>query len=195
MKTDVITLSNQDSSLEEALRQVDKVAAYKDLSEKNTLDLRLLAEEMMGMVRSITGEKDGVFWIEDENGVYALHLQVRTLMDEEQRRQLISASSQGKNEATRGLMGKLRAFFELAGEAPVYSGLLMPGGAPQMYGSLAWSLESYREQLRQYGKENSAEAREAWDELEKSIVAHVADDVKVSIRGRTAEMAVIKKIA
>ena len=38
-------------------------------------------------------------------------------------------------------------------------------------------------------------AAEAWDELEKSVVAHVADDVKVSIHGRTVEMVIIKALA
>ena len=38
-------------------------------------------------------------------------------------------------------------------------------------------------------------ARQAWDELEKSVVAHVADDVKVSIRGSVVEMTIFKKFA
>ena len=49
--------------MEAALNQAEKVAAYKSLSPKNTLHLRLLTEEMMGMMRSITGETQGKFWI------------------------------------------------------------------------------------------------------------------------------------
>ena len=41
--------------------QAEKVAAYKGLSPKGALHLRLLTEEMMGMMRSITGEKEGKF--------------------------------------------------------------------------------------------------------------------------------------
>ena len=37
-------------------------------------------------------------------------------------------------------------------------------------------------------------AEEAWDELEKSVIAHVADEVKISIRGYDVEMIVYKKI-
>ena len=36
--------------------------------------------------------------------------------------------------------------------------------------------------------------KEAWDELEKSVVSHVADDVKVAIRSGTVEMIIIKKM-
>ena len=60
--------------MEAALAQAEKVAAYKGLTGKNALHLRLLAEEMMGMMRSITGETEGKFWIEDESGEFRLHL-------------------------------------------------------------------------------------------------------------------------
>ena len=192
MKTDVMIVSNSGARMEEALNQVGKVAAYKGLSAKNALHLRLLAEEMLGMMRSIAGEADGEFWIEDSDDVYELHLKVRTLIDEEQRRKLIEASTEGKNEAARGLMGKLRSFFDLSGGAPVMHGLFMPGStiAPE---SMTWSMVDYRGQLEQYAKKDPG-ALEAWDELEKSVVAHVADDVKVAIRGRTVEMAIYKKL-
>jgi hypothetical protein len=38
-------------------------------------------------------------------------------------------------------------------------------------------------------------AQEAWDELEKSVVNKVADDVKVYLRRGTAEMVILKKLA
>ena len=67
MKTDVITVSAKGQRMGAALEQVEKVAAYKELSQKDALHLRLLTEEMMGMMRSITGEPEGQFWIEDED--------------------------------------------------------------------------------------------------------------------------------
>ena len=63
MKTDKISVSSQGARMGAALEQADKVAAYKGLSAKNALHLRLLAEEMLGMMRSIAGEADGEFWI------------------------------------------------------------------------------------------------------------------------------------
>ena len=42
---------------------------------------------------------------------------------------------------------------------------------------------------------DAKDVREAWDELEKSVVSHVADDIKVSIRSGTVEMIIIKKLA
>ena len=201
MKTDVITVSSKGARMESALAQVDKMAAYKDLTGKNALHLRLLAEEMMGMMRSITGETEGKFWIEDEEDVYQLHLQVVTRMDSEKRDQLLSASTTGKNESARGLMGRLRDFFDRGADediAAFTSPLLLPG----MYEHTTtptldweWSMVRYEDELAVRVREDDGEARKAWDELEKSVVARVADDVKVSIRGRVVEMTLLKKMA
>lgn len=201
MRTDVIEVSSRGSQMETALSQVDKVAAYKGLTGKNALHLRLLAEEMLGMMRSITGETKGEFWIEDdEKGTYQLHLQVRTRMDSEKRDSLLAASSTGKNESARGLMGRLRDFFDRGADediAAAHSSLLLPGVMEQS--SLPtldweWSMTRYQNALSSQ-MQTSAAAREAWDELEKSVVAHVADDVRVSIRGRQVEMIIVKKMA
>ena len=54
---------------------------------------------------------------------------------------------------------------------------------------------SYREELSKLVSLNDKEAGEMWDELEKSVVTHVADDIKVNIRGQNAEMIIIKKLA
>ena len=93
MKSDVIVVSNKGSRMEAALDQVEKVAAYKGLKGKNALHLRLLAEETMSMMRSITGETQGEFWIEDNDGVYDLHLRAATRMTSVKREMLLSASS------------------------------------------------------------------------------------------------------
>jgi len=201
MRTDVIEVTSTGTQMEIALGQVDKVTAYKGLTGKNALHLRLLAEEMLGMMRSITGETKGAFWIEDdEEGTYQLHLQVKTRMDSEKRDSLLAASSTGKNESARGLMGRLRDFFDRGADediAAAHSSLLMPGVMEQS--SLPtldweWSMTRYQNALSSQMKTSSA-AREAWDELEKSVVAHVADDVRVSIRGRQVEMIIMKKMA
>lgn len=200
MKTDVINVSSRGSRMETALQQADFVAEYKGLSRKNALHLRLLTEEMMGIIRSITGETEGEFWIEDNDDVFQLHLRVNTTMDSEKRERLLSTSTSGKNESARGLMGRLRNFFDVEADAdvaasagPLFSAMYSDSSTGSAL-DYEWSLLRYQEQLNSRG-ENDPIAREAWDELEKSVVAHVADDVKISIRGRTVEMTIVKKMA
>ena len=196
MKTDVITVRNTGARMEEALQLAEKVAVYKNLSHKDALHLRLLAEEAMGMFRSIAGDVTGRFWIEDDEKAFQIHLQVKTDMDEQQRRQLISASSSGKNEATRGLMGKIRAFFEPVESAPAFFDMApMYDMSERMYINMEWSMRAYREQLQDAVIRKRRGAAAAWDELEKSVISNIADDVKVSVYGRDAELIIYKKFA
>ena len=194
MKTDIITVSSLGEGISEALRQADLAAAYKQLSGKQALQLRLLSEEALGMMRSITGEASGQFWIDAEKGAFQIHLSVETDMSREKRQELLSASTSGKNEAAKGLMGKIRDLFDrvFEGDTPIFDSPLMLGVAPQMFESFTWSLDAYREQLR---AKRSEQGDEAWDELEKSVVANVADDVRVSIQGRRAELIIEKTFA
>ena len=183
-----------------ALEQAEKVAAYKGLKMKDALHLRLLTEEMMGLMRSITGEREGIFWIEDEDGEYRLHLQVRTLLNSEEREQLLAVSSSGKNESAKGIMGRIRDFFDWGSDEDLaaYSGpLLMPdmyehSSAPMM--DWEWTMSRYESELSTRMAQDDQAAREAWDELEKSVVKNVADDVLVSIRGGVVEMTILKKL-
>ena len=201
MKTDVIVVSSSGRQMELALNQVDKVAAYKELTQKDALHLRLLAEEMMAMMRSITGEAHGKFWIEDQDGVYELHLLAATRMTSTKREQLLSAATSGKNESARTFMGKLRDFFERGADEDIAthtSPLLMPGmyehsSTPTL--DWEWSMTQYERALSSGVDRKDENAMKAWDELEKSVVAHVADDVKVSIRNQQVEMTIIKNFA
>ena len=199
MRTDIIEVSSWDDRIGVVLSHVEKMAVYKELPPKQAMHLRLLAEEMMSMMRSITRGMHGEFWIEDEDQVYELHLRVRTVMDSEKREQLLSAASSGKNESARGLMGRLRDFFDRGADADVnaYTSPLMLGGMYEDSSTPAlnwdWSLERYVEAYRN-DHHVTEEQKEAWDELEKSVVARVADDVLVSIRGGTVEMVIVKKM-
>lgn len=208
MKSDVIAVSSGGEGMEEALRQTEDVASYKKLDKKNALHLRLLGEEMMGMLRSLTGETEASFWIEDnKQGVFELHLKTVTVMDAEKRGELLKVSTSGKNSAAKGIMGKIRDIFEsmLAPDdlsPPNYyeSGLQYDGfdmtDDPMklaMISVTSWSLEQYRESVK--AEENSPDKAEEWDELEKSIVANLADEVKIFINGNAVEMVIYKKIS
>lgn len=200
MKTDIITVSSSGSQMEKALEQAEKVAAYKGLPAQRALRLRLLTEEMMGMMRSITGEKQGQFWIEDENGVYQLHLQVKTRMTNEKRESLLEVSSSGKNEAAKGLMGRLRDFFDRGSDEDIFqaSPMLMSGmyehsSSPSL--DWEWKMTQYQMALEEGVRHDDKKAQEAWDELEKSVVAHAADEIQVCIRGQTVEMTIVKSLS
>ena len=192
MKTLEIVVSNKGNGMNAALEQADRTAQQLKLSPKEALHMRLMVEEMMNLMRSIIGQLEGKFWIETTDGAYQLHLRTSTLLDAEQRAQLLSSSTSGRNEAHRGIMGKIRAFFEPMpiDETPAYL-LDTTVVTSDVNGDLNWSLEAYKERLR---KSEDAEAKEEWDELEKSVISHIADDIQVSIRGYDVELTIYKKL-
>jgi hypothetical protein len=200
MVTDVIVVSSKGKQMEKVIREAEKVADLQELSDKGRLQLCLLTEETMALMRSITGETDGEFWIESRDDLYELHLRVATIMNSVKRDELIAMSSRGKNEAARGLMGKLRDFFERGADEDI-AGMSSPLMLQEMYdgGSTSsldweWTMSRYENALQNRVDQNDKNAKEAWDELEKSVVARVADDVKVSIRGRKVELTIQKKL-
>lgn len=200
MKTDVIVVSSSGKQMQAALDQAEKVASYKGLSAKNALHLRLLTEEMMGMMRAITGETEGRFWIEDQDGVYQLHLAVETTLTSTKRSNLLATSTSGKNESARTLMGWIRDIFDRGADADVaaFTSRMMTPGVMEQTGSPVmdweWSMAQYEEEIASTVEREDQEAQAPWDGLEKSVVAHVADDVKVSIVGRRTEMIIVKKM-
>ena len=200
MKTDVVVVSTNGAGMEEALNQAEKIGEYKNLSSKSTLHLRLLAEELMGLMRSITGEKSGQFWVEDEDGTYMLHLLVDTRMNTVKREKLLNTSTSGKNAYAKGIMGRLRDFFDRNADQDVvaFTNPIMMSGvydnAQDILHDVEWSMVKYRDDIYSTRDEN-AEHAAAWDELEKSVITHVADEIKVFIHNQQAEMVVYKKLA
>lgn len=212
MNTDVIKVFSDGTGRTEALEQVDKFSEYVGLDEKQDMRLRLLVEETLGMVAAITHDFRGDYWLEhSDDGVCRIHLRAETIMDLDKKEQLINVSTSGKNEAAKGFMGKIKDIFqngiigiEEANKASLEYGLdpytfayMGAAGIDGMGVSSAthmhsWSLQNYRQRVEQE-KDSDPRVCEAWDELEKSIVASIADEVKVSVSGSTAELVIEKK--
>lgn len=185
MKSDVIHIASDGSGMEEALKQTQAVAVFKSLPEKDSVQLMLLAEEMTGMIKALTGELEADFWIETQENHFELHICTATTMNAGKREKLLAVSTSGKNSA-KGFMGKVRAAFEAAIGAietgydeAAKAGIEETGGSA---GYAYWTLTQYKKSAK----------GEAWDELERSIVARLADEVKVCIRGSGVEMLIEK---
>lgn len=210
MQTDKITITSSGSGMEAAMKEAMKFAGYIGLDRKKTLRLRLLVEETLGMVEAITEDFAAYFWLEsDEDKSYRIHLTAETYMDYNKKQGLIAVSREGKNDASRGFMGKIRNLIENSIYNMNEVGRLEAeyGGSPVMYGSLGmydvdasamstyaymWSMDNYRQGIEEQMADDSA-SKDAWDELEKSIVASIADDVRVGVKGNIVEMVIEKK--
>ncbi len=201
MKSRVVTVASNGNGMEEALRQTELVAESYSLSEKEALRLRLLCEEMTGMLRATAGDVTANYWIAEENGRFELHLSADTKMYIDKRDKLIALSSSGKNAASTGFMGKIRTLLDSLATpesedlpSALDLGLTAVDAANSnwMWDSMThWSMVTYKSALEKR-KETATEAKEAWDELEKSIVANLADEVRVAVNGNNVEIVIYK---
>lgn len=187
MKSDVIHIASDGTGVAEALKQTEAVAVYKSLDQKDSVHLMLLAEEMTGMVKALTGELTAEFWIETVDDCFELHLRTNTAMNAEKREKLLAVTTSGKNTA-KGFMAKVKSAFEAAINSMEKGYADAVGlGLAETTASIdfsEWTLSQY--------KKNAQD--EDWDELERSIVAKLADEVKVCINGSDVEMIIEKKM-
>lgn len=206
MKTDIIRIDSTGKGMAEAMGEAERLAEHLQADQKETLRIRLLAEEALGMVRAVTGNLEAEFWMESrEKKEVKLHIRTEGRLDFDTREELISVSTSGKNESEKGFMRKLIAYAE-RGIHEIEDVNAEQGSPMIMFGSLgvyepdivmspsAWSLATYRGNLeeRVQGEADSAEEEAALDELEKSVVASIADDVKVYIKKGQAEIVIEK---
>lgn len=214
MRTEKIPVNSLGEGFELALNETSHFAEAAGLSRKPALRLRLLAEETLGMLHAITDEYSAYFWLEqDDTNTIRLHLEAETEMDLLKKQELIDISTDKRNAADVGFMGKIRNIFENAtyyvnmiGELQTASNAMplmagMPGfvdiEAAQIVNSYAclWTLSQYRSDLDspQESEEEEPALADALEELEKSIVASIADDVRVDVRGNKVELVIEKK--
>ncbi len=206
MTTDQIFVKNDGTGIERALEIPDSFAQKTGIAGRDALHVRLLTEEMLGMVSAIAEEFSANFWMEGDNSECRLCLEAETIMNTEKRKGLLAASSTGRNEATKGVMGKIMELVEVGMEnyEEVNKLQMTYGGSPLNYGTmgmesaemsqavLTWSLQQYRDSVSVQTDEDHA-SEEAWDELEKSVVANLADDVRVGIKKDKVTIIIYKK--
>ena len=206
MKSNICKLNEDLTCLNTVLSEVEKVTAYNGLEDKKALRLRLLAEELCGMLPGLIENFNGNFWAENDGDDYKLHVELKADdMSIDLRDELISVSKSGKNAAAKGVMGKIRAVAETmllaafdptlqtipAGDFYDYHGFNMgfgymdPSIAVDRGYMYSWSLFDYKTAVE--------EKEDEYAELERSIVAKLADDIIVGVRGKNVEI-VVKKV-
>lgn len=197
MKSNVCKIDNGTKDLEAIFKESEKVAVYNDLDQKQTLHLRLLCEEIDGMLPNIIDDFQGDLWFEFENGVCKVNVSFQLAeISTAKKEALVNIAKSKNNAAEAGVVGKIRSLIEdlffdkenvramalSSGQFNLSTGL--SGGADFSY---LWSLEQY--------KNNAKTEQEEWDELEKSLLSSIADDVIVSVKGKTVDLVVVKKFA
>ena len=199
MKSNVCVIDNGTKDLAAILKESERVAEYNGLTHKQAMQLRLLCEEIDGMLPNIIDDFKGELWIEYEEGVCKVNVSLEfEEFTAEKKKELVSVSKNKKNAAATGIVGKIRSAIEnVFLDDSNYSGFDLSAESyhfsTEYYNfsdrSYLWSLDQYRSNVQKDKKQAD------WDELEKSVIASVADDVIIGVKGRQADIVIIKKFA
>ena len=199
MRSNICKIEKGTRDLDAILKESERVAEYNGLSHKQSLQLRLLCEEIDGMLPNIIDDFDGELWIDFEDGVCNVNVSINIPeFNADKKEELIGIAKNKKNSAAVGIVGKIRDAIENVildeermGMMALSAGSfgLGTGYSEGVNYAYLWRLEEYRDSVK---KEEQAEA---WDELEKSVIASVADDVIVGVKGRQAKIIIVKKFA
>ena len=199
MISNVCKIENGTKDLAAILKESERVAEYNGLTHKQSMQLRLLCEEVDGMLPNIIDEFEGELWIDCEEKVCKVNVSIKIPeINANKKEDLIGVAKNKKNAAAVGIVGKIRNaienFFldkETVGAFAASSGSfhLSTGFSDGVDYSYLWTLEQYRSTV------NKDEQAEEWDELEKSVIASVADDIIVGIKGNQADIVIIKSFA
>ena len=186
--------------------RADRAIEDLELSTKDELHIKLVFEETIGMLKAMAGEYRALIWFEKYKNQMCLRLTAKTDMDAEKKNSLLGVSSSGANSSIHGFMDKVRDVIEngildynnVMKLQQEYGGGFVSYGTMGMYSSaeglsdagLAWSLYEYRNSLSEE-MDGDVSAKAAWDELEKSIVANIAKDVVVGVKGDRIDMTIV----
>lgn len=196
MKSNVCKINKGTLDLDAILNESEKVAVYNQLNEKQTLQLRLLCEEIDGLLPNIIDEFCGDFWIDFEDGVCKINVAIEfNDFTAKKKKDLIKISKNQKNASATGILGKIRSaledmFLDSEWNKTYEMARLFNCANENCFGmdySYMWSLQQYKQSVKKEEKE--------WDELEKSIVTSIADDIIVGVKGRCANIIIVKKFA
>ena len=195
MISNICKIEKGTKDLEAILKESESVALYNGFTQKQTLQLRLLCEELDGMLPNLIDDFDGDFWIEYDEGTVKVNATVEIpRLNITKKEELISVAKNKKNAYAVGIVGKIRNAIE---NLILYEGTNNPNapGAGLYYLAAGYSENvdySYVWSLNKYKVSVQESEKEAWDELEKSIIANLADDVIVGVKGKQASIVVVK---
>ncbi len=174
IETSHIKIADVEAKLDGANQLIDDYIFDAGLKEKDALRLRLLCEEVLRLAKSIIGYGIMDFWLEGTARVTRIFLTAENHIDKAKQEELISVSSTGENSSEKGFFGILKSMFLMHG--------IDEGG---------WSMKDYMDNIY-LKRQEDAYSQEAWDNLERSLVANLADDIEVSVDKNNIKMVVTK---
>ena len=170
-RSDTVVVNANDEKYESAMKIVNEFASRQRLEEPERMKLELMVEEIIGIMSHIVDDVNGRFWIEGSGMKYRIHIKFTVTVGSREYKKLLALSSSGRNEAAKSLSEKLWS--------KMVVGLKTTDGVDSKNEEYEWSL-----------RENEGQN----DDISESILASLADDIKVSVTRDLVELVIIKTV-
>ena len=197
--TDKLWISNSVRRNGDADEILSEFAEKNGIAGKDYSHLCLLTEETLGMANQMLRVYNGELWLEETPAGYEIILEA-DVHGKDGNEDVPSASPAGFMAKIAEMMNCSFMFENIAEMPEDLAGMLpdyMSYGIRENMDTHAWagrwSLSAYRHNLRKQQGENR-ETDPALDELEKSIVAYLADEVTIGIHGHRIRLVISKAI-
>ena len=190
MATEKRKIGETTDRAELAKQMVEEYAVGLPINHRERLRLCLLIEEALGMIYGIIDQADGEIWIDGWGAETRIRIDVSAKPNAEQQEALNAIAGNGAAGSGRSFMRTLGGLIldsmhHVKGRV---KGVLGRGIIEDGAEESEWSLKAYRDHL-DGGDEDS---RQALEDLERSIVAHIADDVILRMRGGQVSLLIIR---
>lgn len=182
-----IVLENND--MKDLLAEVDRFTETQSLTKKERIRIRLLTEEAVGVLKATVKEGKGELKIESTENEYVISFAIDTpCISDDSKEKLIETSSGNKNEFYQGFTGKIRQAIEWLTNTDKYTAA---NAAPAGYSmgfidtsrGTQWSYQQFKKDITTDNKDN-------WDELERSVLSKLANEILVGVSEHTVSLKV-----
>lgn len=194
MKSPICKLSsfNDDIARNIILTEVDRFCEEDNITGKTKLHLRMISEEIMEVLPKILSFCDGELWLEHIKEFVEIHVAIYAdRPDKEYRDRLQALIGHHEKKGVSGIMNRI-----LNEAAKRMEKITLH--EKDFRDSDYWSLLGYKEELQSVDDMiptvRDGKSTDKITELERSIIANMADDVIVKVRGPLVDIIIKKKV-
>ncbi len=171
-------LTEEEKRFGRFMKKVETFSRRYSLSTRETSQLRLLSEEMYGLLSPYAGGSDITSSLRMKGQICEVRLKMDAELSADVRRELLRMSSSGGNILRKNMVEFLQDVVRdyRRGNDDLRSG--------------RWSLRQYEKSLL----EDDTALDEEKDEFQRSIISRLADDVQIGVREGKVEIVAYKKL-
>lgn len=198
-KSKTIALNGTSESIKRAIDEAERYGTSENLGKNMKLKLRLVAEELLTLTKSIPQLENGTFSIEREGDDYDMCFDASGIIDKKIRNQLVGVSTDNTNQAYGGISGLFSRAIDSMIQMSIddkkgvnkSSQSVMEESIGKSNEDYKWSYNIYKEKEQNYDGEDAVSINE--EEIGKSLLMKMSDDIRISVRTNHVNMRVLVK--